>query len=463
MTRVIYLEDPDHALPVAEKPDEQTYFEVPPGDNPLDVADRLGRPMAILRMGGRVPDADGPDAHVFVRLAPLAASFRWWPSSVQLVPPPSRAGRFEPARRGTTPRLPSDSKSHQITTTRQPMPIEPVDIQPPTALVGNGLRNATSRARLQCRRRVVPQAPCRHLLGRARVPREPPGGDSSMTLIALLVSMDSATPTKCRRRSRADEPTDEPAASRRARRPPSPKPTPESPLLLAAASRRIGRPMPPSKPPAVRLGQSVADCASAMRRADSAGNRHALEAARNRRTLAGRRISVGRRRKVSGAWSTRIWKSRAWRLEDTVVHYDTIDGRTVVEPSNRVVIYSPRFGAVRQVTAALASHRSKDWSWPQAGRTDPILRKIRLPAPPCSRCSRSARSAPSWSASKTATRLPIANRPAACGRRTWPDHLLPFEDFEIVRTGMFCTVGTSRGARARRRRPSPGRTIRPCK
>ena len=46
-------------------------------------------------------------------------------------------------------------------------------------------------------------------------------------------------------------------------------------------------------------------------------------------------------------------------LEDTVVHYDTIDGRTVVEPSNRVVIYSPRFGAVREVTAALASQQEQ--------------------------------------------------------------------------------------------------------
>lgn len=34
---------------------------------------------------------------------------------------------------------------------------------------------------------------------------------------------------------------------------------------------------------------------------------------------------------------------------DTVGHYDTVDGRTIVEPSNRVCIYSPRFGAVRQI------------------------------------------------------------------------------------------------------------------
>ena len=35
--------------------------------------------------------------------------------------------------------------------------------------------------------------------------------------------------------------------------------------------------------------------------------------------------------------------------EDTVVHYDTLDGHTVVEPSNRVCVYAPRFAAVRKV------------------------------------------------------------------------------------------------------------------
>jgi uncharacterized repeat protein (TIGR01451 family) len=39
-------------------------------------------------------------------------------------------------------------------------------------------------------------------------------------------------------------------------------------------------------------------------------------------------------------------------LEDTVAHYETVDGRTVVEPSNKVAIYAPRFGSVRQVVDA---------------------------------------------------------------------------------------------------------------
>lgn len=43
------------------------------------------------------------------------------------------------------------------------------------------------------------------------------------------------------------------------------------------------------------------------------------------------------------------WTIEGLEQEDTVVHYDTLDGRVVVKPSNRVCIYAPRFGAVRRV------------------------------------------------------------------------------------------------------------------
>jgi hypothetical protein len=58
VTRVIYLEDPDTALPVRDKPGDQRYYEVRSDDNPLQVADRLGRPVAIMRMGSRTPQYD---------------------------------------------------------------------------------------------------------------------------------------------------------------------------------------------------------------------------------------------------------------------------------------------------------------------------------------------------------------------------------------------------------------------
>ena len=51
----------------------------------------------------------------------------------------------------------------------------------------------------------------------------------------------------------------------------------------------------------------------------------------------------------------RDWEVVGLEMEDTVAHYDTVDGRTVVEPSNEVFIYSPRFGAVRQVVGLMAN------------------------------------------------------------------------------------------------------------
>jgi hypothetical protein len=56
--RVIYLENPRTALPQQEDPAQQRYFDVGPGQDPLEVADGLGRPMAILRIGSRVPELD---------------------------------------------------------------------------------------------------------------------------------------------------------------------------------------------------------------------------------------------------------------------------------------------------------------------------------------------------------------------------------------------------------------------
>jgi uncharacterized repeat protein (TIGR01451 family) len=42
-------------------------------------------------------------------------------------------------------------------------------------------------------------------------------------------------------------------------------------------------------------------------------------------------------------------------MEDTVAEFETLDHRKVVEPSNEVYIYAPRFGAVRQVVSLVAN------------------------------------------------------------------------------------------------------------
>lgn len=58
VTRVVYLEDPNQALPVQDRADFQRYFEIAPTQEPLETADRLGRPMAVLRIGSRMPQVD---------------------------------------------------------------------------------------------------------------------------------------------------------------------------------------------------------------------------------------------------------------------------------------------------------------------------------------------------------------------------------------------------------------------
>ena len=60
VTRVIYVEDPLSAQASTNSiPGEQTWFDVAPGKDPLIEADSLGRPVAILRLGGRVPNQTG--------------------------------------------------------------------------------------------------------------------------------------------------------------------------------------------------------------------------------------------------------------------------------------------------------------------------------------------------------------------------------------------------------------------
>lgn len=54
--------------------------------------------------------------------------------------------------------------------------------------------------------------------------------------------------------------------------------------------------------------------------------------------VAGPPVQVTPRREVLGL-----------EVEDTIAHYDTLEGETRVQPSNRVCLYAPRFGAVRQV------------------------------------------------------------------------------------------------------------------
>tara|TARA_R110002049_G_scaffold2750_6_gene22063 strand:+ start:26815 stop:27612 length:798 start_codon:yes stop_codon:yes gene_type:complete len=55
VTRVIYLEDQQTAAPLPTQPDNTQAMEVAHHQDPLEIADRLGRPVAIVRIGSLAP------------------------------------------------------------------------------------------------------------------------------------------------------------------------------------------------------------------------------------------------------------------------------------------------------------------------------------------------------------------------------------------------------------------------
>jgi hypothetical protein len=69
--RVIYIEDPKAAPTLRNAPSEQSYYELAPGQDAMEAADRLGRPVAILRMGSRVPMPDEDQGRFLFQQPPL--------------------------------------------------------------------------------------------------------------------------------------------------------------------------------------------------------------------------------------------------------------------------------------------------------------------------------------------------------------------------------------------------------
>lgn len=72
VTHVVYLEDPELAVPVAMPKDDIPTVNLDPSENPLKVAGALGRVMAIVRIGGRTPSAE--ELTFPPGMAPIAAT-----------------------------------------------------------------------------------------------------------------------------------------------------------------------------------------------------------------------------------------------------------------------------------------------------------------------------------------------------------------------------------------------------
>ena len=80
VTKVIYLEQPQFAIPRQSEGLMLPVQTLSPSVNLLSVADQLGRPLVIVRLGGRLPDARNSDVTFWGTNAP-----------VQMVTPPPPA------------------------------------------------------------------------------------------------------------------------------------------------------------------------------------------------------------------------------------------------------------------------------------------------------------------------------------------------------------------------------------
>jgi hypothetical protein len=75
VTRVIYLENPQTALPIRSDLSQQITTPVPAGTDPVAIATTLGQPMAIVRIGGRIPNTLGANDPLFFFHSPSWITF----------------------------------------------------------------------------------------------------------------------------------------------------------------------------------------------------------------------------------------------------------------------------------------------------------------------------------------------------------------------------------------------------
>ena len=120
--------------------------------------------------------------------------------------------------------------------------------------------------------------------------------------------------------------------------------------------------------------------------------------------------------------------------EDTVVHFDTIQGETVVEASNREAIYAPRFAAVRKihgVVATKAHQRMAGYEVPtRLERHTETEFAAKLDQPLQMRRNVGTEN-PNSFRDHTTSRTTVDSRNLA----TTKDQLKPFEDFNVIHMG----------------------------
>lgn len=117
VTKVVYLEQPNRAaFQTAGRGKAVEPLRVTSRENPLEIADLQGRPLAIVRMGGRVPDRDRPEPGFFGRGAPI--------QTIQTAAAAPGAAKIEPPDRSVIVRKVPDGRPKAAIAVEDPQPTE---------------------------------------------------------------------------------------------------------------------------------------------------------------------------------------------------------------------------------------------------------------------------------------------------------------------------------------------------
>ena len=121
-------------------------------------------------------------------------------------------------------------------------------------------------------------------------------------------------------------------------------------------------------------------------------------------------------------------------IEDTIVHFDTLDGKRKIEETNRVPIYSPRFAAIQKKYGISVAHQNEQFA--DVANEEGMLKGRSQDIPSINTQQyqpRGAQSTKSSSMFRDHTRgLPVSNKITA---NEFVGNLKLYEDFQVVKLG----------------------------
>ncbi len=130
------------------------------------------------------------------------------------------------------------------------------------------------------------------------------------------------------------------------------------------------------------------------------------------------------------------WHVWGLHQEDTVAHFDTVHGETVVQPSNRVRIYAPRFGAVRKVFGLVEHNHTRHvagYDRPLSAQTGERLDVVTTLYQPLQPLAKVSRNPANVLREQVPARDLIHKQPPS----GLVGGFLPYENFDLIRRGIY--------------------------